>query len=418
MVGPAIVVVALVVAVAKPWGGADRDRTTPTPPVEAAASGGALAASSPEASAARPGDTGPASAAEVIASVEIDAVPWANELAADDESAWVWSDDGVIHRVRADDDGVTLVSRIEIGPPADGARPSIGTRGIAIAWSQVWAADPGHRGLARIERGAERVVDRIELPTTDPPDPGAATTDRRPDASGFAIDGDSIFVPTLEGPSNEASGSASSRGALWRVDTSTGDQPGWIALDQPTGVAVGFGSIWVVTCCDDNESRTYTIVRLERETGGVQASITLPAGEAGADDRPVIRVGPDSVWVGLVDPALIVRIDPATSSVRSTIPVDLPVTDMAIGPAGGLWLTQSEPWYRIGAVVSDRCDGVLARLDPATDEVATATTIACPMSVAIAGDDIWVGSAGTEGRGTSGGQPPMLVHLRAAGTTR
>jgi hypothetical protein len=129
-------------------------------------------------------------------------------------------------------------------------------------------------------------------------------------------------------------------------------------------------------------------------------------------------VGPDSVGGGLVDPALIVRTAPATSSVRSTIPVDLPVTDMAIGPAGGLWLTQSEPWYRIGAVVSDRCDGVLARLDPATDEVATATTIACPMSVAIAGDDIWVGSAGTEGRGTSGGQPPMLVHLRAAGTTR
>jgi hypothetical protein len=35
------------------------------------------------------------------------------------------------------------------------------------------------------------------------------------------------------------------------------------------------------------------------------------------------------------------------------------------------------------------------------------------MSVAVAGDDVWVGTAGTEGTGTSGGVPPMLVHLRA-----
>jgi hypothetical protein len=176
---------------------------------------------------------------------------------------------------------------------------------------------------------------------------------------------------------------------------------------------VGFGSVWVVSCCGDHsDARTYTIVRLEEQTGGVQSEITLPIQNAVADGRPVIRVGQDSVWVGLDDPALIVRIDPATSSIRSTLPVELPVTDMAIGPADALWVTESEPWYRFGAVVSDRCDGRLVRIDPGTERVVAANTMACPMSVAIAGDDVWVGAAGTEGRGTSGGMPPSLVHLR------
>ena len=168
-----------------------------------------------------------------------------------------------------------------------------------------------------------------------------------------------------------------------------------------------------MSCCgDDSDPRTYSIVRLERETGGVQATITIPVPESVADGRPVLRIGHDSVWVGLSELPLIVRIDPATNSIRSTIATDLPVTDLAVDDDGSIWVTESEAWYRFGAAASDRCEGRLVRLDPVLERPIAATTLTCPMSVAVAGNDVWVGSAGTEPSST-GGVPPRLVHLRA-----
>ena len=173
---------------------------------------------------------------------------------------------------------------------------------------------------------------------------GGVHPDRWASAWGFAIDGDSIFVPSIAAAAGrrgrpERRAAASSGGST----PASGQPPSWISIDRPTGVAVGFGSVWVVSCCGDHsDARTYSIVRLEKETGGVQASITLPAPEAEADGRPVVRVGPDSVWVGLTDLPLVVRIDPATNSIRSTLPVDLPVSDLAVGDDGSLWLTESE----------------------------------------------------------------------------
>ena len=313
-------------------------------------------------------EQGTAAAADVVGSVEVDATPWANELAADSGGAWAWSDTGVVLRVAAATDTFT---RIDLGSAADGGPNTLGSRGVALAWSQVWASDPGHRGLARIDRETESVVQRIELWSADDlassgsAPTGDATPDRWASASGFAIDGDSIFVPSIAARPGDVVAPPGGNGELWRADTASGRPPDWISLDRPTGVAVGFGSVWVVSCCGaHSDARTYTIVRLERETGGVQASITLPVPEAGADGRPVVRIGSDSVWVGLADLPLVVRIDPATSSIRSTLPTELPVSDIAVGSDGSLWIAESETWYRYGAVMSDRCEGRLVRVDP------------------------------------------------------
>ena len=157
------------------------------------------------------------------------------------------------------------------------------------------------------------------------------------------------MVPSIAARPGEVADPAAADGQLWRIDTTGARTPGWISIDHPTGVAVGFGSVWVVSCCGDHsDARTYTIVRLEEETGGIQAEVTLPVQQTPVDGRPVIRVGPDSVWVGLADPPLIVRIDPATGSIRSTLPMDLTVTDMAIGPDGSLWVDG------VGTLVPDR----------------------------------------------------------------
>ena len=87
------------------------------------------------------------------------------------------------------------------------------------------------------------------------------------------------------------------------------------------------------------------------------------------------------------------------------------MSDIARRGDGSLWMAESETWYRDGAAMSDRCDGRLVRLDPDLERPVAATTIACPMSVAVHGNDVWVGTAGTEPRST-GYLPPRLVHMR------
>jgi len=415
MIVPVVVVVGLAAALVKPWGD-DRAASppSPTPPGIAGASAGATSPA-PVPTAAPSSPSLPA-AAEVIATTDIDAAPWANESAADAGGLWSWTDRGVVWRVDVATDGATA---IDIGQPAGDASAELGARGIAVAGSQVWAADPSHRGLARIDPGTATVAERIELWPADAPGasglPPGVVADPRASSSGFAIDGDSIFVPSIQPRLGDVAAPAPDGGELWRVDATTRKPTDWLTIDRPTGVAVGFGSVWVVSCCgSDPGTRTYSIVRLEKETGGIQASITLLVRQGVADVRPLVRIGQDSVWVGVADLGLVVRIDPATNAIRSAVPMDLPVSDLAVGADGSIWITEAETWYRDGAILSDRCDGALVRFDPVLESVVASTTLTCPMSVAVSGDDLWVGSAGTERRGV-GGVPPRLLHMRATG---
>jgi hypothetical protein len=415
LVVPVLAVSFVLVAVVKPWGD-ERSAEAPAAPASVVAVAGSPSPTSAPTIAPTPAifvTGGIPAAADPVYAHQVDPVPWANELVADTGGAWAWSDTGIVSRIGTDD----IVTRTDLGRPRQTPGP-LGARGIALAGTGVWASDPVHYGLARIDVGPGTVAARIPLWTAADAaavDAAAGSThDRWASAWGFAIDGESILIPSIAARPGDVADPAAGDGQLWRIDTTGSRTPGWISIDRPTGVAVGFGSAWVVSCCGDHsDARTYTIMRLDEETGDIQASISLPAHETMVDARPVIRIGPDSVWVGLADQPLIVRIDPATSSIRSTLQVDLPVTDLAIGQDGSVWATGSEPWYRFGAVVGDRCDGQLARIQPETERVVAATTMACPMSVAVAGDDVWVGTAGTEGTGTSGGVPPMLVHLRA-----
>lgn len=405
VVVPLVLVGFLLVALVKPWGG-DHSSDRPSAPV-------AIDEPSAHPSPTRPVRSGllPA-AADVVESIRLQAAPWANELAADSNGAWAWADFGLVVHADPTTHDTTM---IDLGPPASEPTP-LGARGIAVAGSQVWASDPGHRGLARIDRETGAVAERIALWSEDQAAAvrqTGATFDRWATAWGFAIDGDSIFVPSIAMRPGDVVVPPSAHGELFRVDTSGEQPPGWISIARPTGVAVGFGSVWVVSCCaSPGGARTDTIVRLEEETGGIQATITLPDLETEADARPVVRIGPDSVWVGLAELPAVVRIDPATSTIRSLFSMELPVSDLAVGDDGSIWATELEAWFRSGAVLSDRCDGRLVRIDPVIERVVASSTVTCPMSVAVAGEDIWIGSAGTEPSAT-GGMPPRLLRMRA-----
>jgi len=64
--------------------------------------------------------------------------------------------------------------RSDLGSAAGGVPNPLGSPGIALAWSQIWAADAAHRGLARIDRDTEKVVERIELWPAAAAVPGAS----------------------------------------------------------------------------------------------------------------------------------------------------------------------------------------------------------------------------------------------------
>ncbi|MFL5675004.1 MAG: hypothetical protein ACJ779_08360, partial [Chloroflexota bacterium] len=219
---PVLVIAFVLVAVVKPWGGPRSADVTPAAP-----SGIAVVSSAAPVTATASAVTlvtdGTPVAAEPIYAHEIESVPWANELAADAGGAWAWSDTGVVRRVATSD----LVQRTDLGRP-DGAPGPLGSRGIAVAWSQVWASDGAHLGLARLDGDTGAVAQRIPLWATDTPTTvdraGGSPNDRWASASGFAIDGDSIFLPSIAPRPNDVVAPAGADGQLWRIDT-TGTGP-------------------------------------------------------------------------------------------------------------------------------------------------------------------------------------------------
>ncbi len=161
--------------------------------------------------------------------------------------------------------------------------------------------------------------------------------------------------------------------SVLRLDAKT-NQPGTVVtVNKPcSGLAVGFGSLWVPSCGDKS------VVRVESRTGAVQA--TIPAGPA--DSEGGITAGAGSVWLvtsakdGEGDGEL-TRIDAATNKVAATIKI----------PAGSF-----NPLFAEGSVwVSSNSGGVLVRVDPATNKVVGSTAVGpMPRFLAYGAGSIWV----------------------------
>ena len=158
-----------------------------------------------------------------------------------------------------------------------------------------------------------------------------------------------------------------------RLDAAT-NQPGMVVtVNKPcSGLAVGFGSLWVPSCGDKS------VVRVDPMTGAVQA--TIPAGPA--DSEGGITTGAGSVW--LVTSAKdaegdgeLTRIDAATNKVVATIKI----------PAGSF-----NPLFAEGSVwVTSNAGNVLVRVDPATNKVVSSTAVGpMPRFLAYGAGSIWV----------------------------
>jgi YVTN family beta-propeller protein len=159
----------------------------------------------------------------------------------------------------------------------------------------------------------------------------------------------------------------------------------------PGGIAVGAGAVWVGNQVDN------TLLRIDPESRRVQKTIELGA-------QPLdVTVDAGAIWILSAAQHSIIRVDPIRNQVVGRIRLDGAIGDGAhLAPAGRFLYVAH--------------DGVLTRVDPATD---TATTMRDADVLWIGADDnlLWVVSNGRNGggdavEGIAPAQFRVLAHFR------
>jgi len=134
-----------------------------------------------------------------------------------------------------------------------------------------------------------------------------------------------------------------------------------------SGLAVGFGSLWVPNCGDN------TIARIDLKTNATTATIPTTIG----DTEGSIATGAGSVWMMIDAKGTLARFDPETNKVVAEISLVSGSYGLAFGE-GALWVTSTEH------------DSV-SRVDPQTNLVAETISVGkSPRFIAAGGGAVWV----------------------------
>jgi streptogramin lyase len=302
--------------------------------------------------------------ASVVSSTPLDIFPGGPAVGS--KALWYW-DENTGRVVRLDVTNGRVVATIAIGDPA--AAPYGTPKTVAANGDIVWVTDPSKHSVARIDPKTNTVVGPIFLEAVI----NATGASAAIVPFGLAIEDGALWVSDFD------------QGVVIRVDPSSQDVTNVVTgLDHPEGIAVGFGSIWVV------EHRTGKIARIDPTTATVTDRITLP----GTGDQSVcgmcvdnVVAGHDSVWVPLNFGHGVARIDPATNAVSATIPIDGYPDTVAEGN-GAIW---SAAWD--GTIPCTDTRGYVARIDPDRNAVSGTVVVPCAVTAAVAGGDVWVGTA-------------------------
>lgn len=131
--------------------------------------------------------------------------------------------------------------------------------------------------------------------------------------------------------------SNSPKGTVHRLDPKTNTVAATIAVGAHpcSGLAAGFGSLWVPTCGDKTTAKT--LVRVSLKDGKVEATLPfeVPESEGG------LATGAGSVWVMTDKAGTLTRIDPATNKAVAEIPVAPGSYAVAFGD-DAVWVTSTE----------------------------------------------------------------------------
>lgn len=162
--------------------------------------------------------------------------------------------------------------------------------------------------------------------------------------------------------------SNSPKGNVTRIDPKTNRIVEHIATGKRpcSGLAAGFGSVWVPNCGDK------TVSRIDLKTGAVTA--TFPQNIAGSEGG--IAVGAGSFWMLTDTTSSLVRIDPATNAVTATIKV-APGSFAVAFDGDSAWVTSNE-------------QNLLTRVDATTNAVVATIPIGSkPRFLAIGEGSVW-----------------------------
>lgn len=178
--------------------------------------------------------------------------------------------------------------------------------------------------------------------------------------SGIAVGFGSVWVPNC-GDST-----------MSRIDVSTGTVTATFPMtfaDSEGGIATGAGSVWLMK--DTNG----TLARLDPVTNTVTHEIAVAPGSC------AVAFGADAVFVTSTRESVLTRVDPHTNSVVAKIQVGPGPRFLALGE-GSVWTFNQK-------------DGSVSRVDLAKNEVVATIEIGCPGGggeIAVGEGSVWVTS--------------------------
>ncbi len=185
-----------------------------------------------------------------------------------------------------------------------------------------------------------------------------------PCCSGLAAGFGSLWVPNC--------GDANTPSSMSRVDLQTGAVTATIKTtigNTEGSIATGAGSVWMMTDAKG------TLARFDPATNAVVAEIYVSPGSYG------LTFGEDALWVTSTEKSTVARVDPHTNLVVDTIPVGKAPRFIAVG-AGAVWsLNQG--------------DGSVSRIDPKTNKVVATIEVGVPGGggdISVGEGSVWVTS--------------------------
>jgi virginiamycin B lyase len=205
---------------------------------------------------------------------------------------------------------------------------------------------------------------------TEPPRPGVRTpgvrrlmSDLHPLAT-FTVEGHPDWMVVTD---DAVWVTSSNVNHVIRLDVKS-NQPTTIAtVKEPcSGLAAGFGSIWVPSC------GSHSLVRVDPATGRIQVEIPI----APADSEGGITIGAESVWMATDKKGVLARINPQTNKVAA----EIGIPSGSFAPAfadGAVWITSTE-------------HNLLTRVDPQSDKAVTSIPIGPqPRFLSVGAGSVW-----------------------------
>jgi outer membrane protein assembly factor BamB len=211
-------------------------------------------------------------------------------------------------------------------------------------------------------------------------------------------------VPGLWVLSCERRCGRNSVGSVIRFSPESGKVVASVQVGAPSGLAVGYGSVWIISFWDS------TLTRIDPSTNEVVATIelTLPSEMAPGDASflPIdVAAGEGGVWVSSGRGAVI-RVDPTTNQVVAMISVPRDTTgSLAVGE-GSVWVAESV----LG----------LYRIDPATDQVVAEIPVErngdrlAVEQVTVGGGAVWVSGNWARPTADTGGVADYMLTNEAS----